>query len=53
MELEDCTTEYQIRCQDPRDKADKCAETLLYYGKALPKLSRIENVVISNALEQH
>jgi len=33
------------------DKADECAETLLYYGKALLELSKIESTVISNALE--
>jgi len=33
------------------DKADECAETLLYYGKALLELSKIESAVISNALE--
>jgi len=33
------------------DKADECAVTLLYYGKALLELSKIESAVISNALE--
>merc|ERR1712055_1255356 len=33
------------------DKADECAVTLLYYGKALLELSKIESTVISNALE--
>jgi len=33
------------------DKGDECAVTLLYYGKALLELSKIESAVISNALE--
>merc|ERR1712055_146251 len=33
------------------DKADECGVTLLYYGKALLELSKIESAVISNALE--
>merc|ERR1712055_350216 len=33
------------------DKGDECAVTLLYYGKALLELSKIESAVISNALK--
>jgi len=33
------------------DKAEECAETLLWYGKALLELGKLENVVLCNALE--
>merc|ERR1712002_904367 len=33
------------------DQGVECSEAYLYYGKALLELSKLENVVISNALE--
>jgi len=33
------------------DEADECAEAFLYYGKALLELSKMENAIITNALD--